>query len=489
MKKFTRLQRPVIADEWAHVACYPYDFDIKTDPTARNFWGKSLKLMWENAFVSNGTAGGAIWGMIDETFQLPDKCVGYGEWGIYDTWRRKKPEFWLTKKAYSPIRIDESTYVSISDARDIEIPVKNWFDHTDFNELAIRWQVGDNPGTIKMSLPPGKEGKLIIPAKNFKGNDVVGLCFYDQFGKQPMLIDEFKLPLREKTYKPAEPDGPAPKLSQDDNEIVASGVDFEIIFDKQTGSVTKGAYNGQVLILGGPRLNLSPLALSTFVLKKIDADIDKGSANIHITGSYGTIEAIYNISIDGKGTMQTMYSIKNPPKNPKSYNEVGLAFDVTNDIDVLKWERNGLYSVYPKDHIGRNKGTAKKVSDGKDAAYRERPKWDWNEDMHDFFYIGSEHQGYDMTHDFRSTKEHIYQAVIADSKTGNGLQLQSDGRSHAVRMGIGSSEIINKKQTLQMYINCDWAYTLGWGNIDRKSQIRENFSDSIKIRFINGSSE
>jgi len=79
MKKFTRLQRPVIADEWAHVACYPYDFDIKTDPTARNFWGKSLKLMWENAFVSNGTAGGAIWGMIDETFQLPDKCVGYGK--------------------------------------------------------------------------------------------------------------------------------------------------------------------------------------------------------------------------------------------------------------------------------------------------------------------------------------------------------------------------------------------------------------------------
>ena len=102
---------PVLFDEWAHVACYN-NFELKEDPNVRNFWGQSLDSMWTCLFEADGGLGGAIWCMLDETFMLPEDLegfnrwwgildkrvipatfmrptVGYGEWGIMDTWRRK----------------------------------------------------------------------------------------------------------------------------------------------------------------------------------------------------------------------------------------------------------------------------------------------------------------------------------------------------------------------------------------------------------------
>ena len=117
---------PALFDEWAHPACYTYA-TLQEDPNIREFWGHSIERMWSGLFDAPGGLGGAIWGYVDETFMLPEpkvgtafwkefartakpedyqgKCVGYGEWGIVDVWRREKPEFWATKKAYSPVRL------------------------------------------------------------------------------------------------------------------------------------------------------------------------------------------------------------------------------------------------------------------------------------------------------------------------------------------------------------------------------------------------
>ena len=482
IKNFQRLQRPVIGDEWAHVACYNTDF-IKRDPGVRNFWGESMRGMWENAFVSNGTAGGAIWGMIDETFQLPDKCVGYGEWGIYDTWRRKKPEFWLTKKAYSPIRIDEGVPVSVSDAKNIKIPVKNWFDHTNFSELLIQWQIGEQSGEVKTSLVPGKEGQLVIPAKNVKQDAVVHLRFYDQFAKQRRLVDEFKLPVGVKKARLEKLSGPAPQLKQNDNEITIAGSDFQIIFDKKQGVIKKGVFNDRTLIVGGPSLNLTPFALSPFVLKEINAGIDNEMAKIHITGNYDTIEVTYDIRIDGQGVIETKYTVVNPPEKSNSYHEVGLAFDLVGEIDLLQWDRNGFYSTYPDDHIGRNAGSANKVSVGKEGTYRQRPDWSWSHDMYDFFYMGSDHQGYGMTHDFRSAKANIYHAVVSDSKTGHGLKVESDGQSHAVRIGISPEQrIIDDKNPDLVYVG-NWEDYQDGGNYSGTEKFASDKGSSVEYCF------
>ena len=64
-------------------------------------------------------------------------CVGYGEWGIVDVWRRKKPEFWSTKKGYSPIKILSTDISLFIPQHHLVIPIHNRFDHTNLNEVQI----------------------------------------------------------------------------------------------------------------------------------------------------------------------------------------------------------------------------------------------------------------------------------------------------------------------------------------------------------------
>ncbi len=185
IKNFEFGEIPALYDEWAHVACYN-NYELKEDPNVRNFWGQSLDSMWSYTFEADGGLGGAIWCMIDETFMLPEDlpgfnqwwgildkniipstymgpCVGYGEWGIMDTWRRKKPEFWGTKKAYSPTRILVKKIDSFSPNKTISIPVHNRFDHTNFNELKIRWEYADQSGILKdVDLEPHQKGSFTL---------------------------------------------------------------------------------------------------------------------------------------------------------------------------------------------------------------------------------------------------------------------------------------------------------------------------------------
>ena len=45
---------------------------------------------------------------VDNIYKLPGRgAVGDYVWGIVDGWRRPRPEYWLTKKLFSPIRVQQ----------------------------------------------------------------------------------------------------------------------------------------------------------------------------------------------------------------------------------------------------------------------------------------------------------------------------------------------------------------------------------------------
>ena len=186
---------PALFDEWAHPACYTYA-TLQEDPNIREFWGHSIERMWSGLFDAPGGLGGAIWGYVDETFMLPEpkvgtafwkefartakpedyqgKCVGYGEWGIVDVWRREKPEFWATKKAYSPVRLMTTEVASFLSGQRLLLPLYNCFDHTDLDEIKIRYTY---KGVEKEESPLGRQIlEQLCENLTIAGEDMIPIC-------------------------------------------------------------------------------------------------------------------------------------------------------------------------------------------------------------------------------------------------------------------------------------------------------------------------
>lgn len=59
------------------------------------------------------------------------------EWGIIDVWRRKKPEFYMTRKAYSPIKVIHSEVKA--QEKKVLLIIENRFCHTNLNEVKVKW--------------------------------------------------------------------------------------------------------------------------------------------------------------------------------------------------------------------------------------------------------------------------------------------------------------------------------------------------------------
>ena len=101
--------------------------------------------------------GDAIWAGIDEVFLLPGGPTGYGEWGIIDGWRRKKPEHWLTRKAYSPVRLDETAPLPLPElGKPLFVQVRNAFNHTNLSEVRVRWTVGSGQAPSSQKYRPSE---------------------------------------------------------------------------------------------------------------------------------------------------------------------------------------------------------------------------------------------------------------------------------------------------------------------------------------------
>jgi len=502
--KFAHGSMPALHDEWAHVACYN-NFELRNDPNVRNFWGQSLDSMWTNLFVSDGALGGAIWCMIDETFALPadldgfnqwwgiidaniipsafmGPCVGYGEWGIIDTWRRKKPEFWLTKKAYSPTKIYTKQIDDFTPGSQLKIPVHNRYDHTNFSELKIVWKYGNNSGTLKnVDLAPHAMGELIIPANSWNSNEKLNLRFYQN---ETFLTDEYNLQLGDRKPQIPELSKGTMEVSDTGDLITLAGNNFSMIVNKKTGLLENIVAAGEILIQSGPHINLtfpgrsiqwSTIQMQDYAENPIctgfDFIMEDGIASISARITTDSITATYTIRVDADGLLVIDYTLNDLPEG-KYFQEAGLKFFTGNSFENLSWDRNAYFTAYPDNHMGRPAGEADLLARPV-MNYREEPLHDWELDTKGFYYFGlAEELPY--TNVVRSLKENIYSYSLRTGK-GSVINIISDG-SQASRF-----DKINGINTL--IVNNEWDYnSLMWGNYWKRIAAESSFNGKLVMK-------
>ena len=449
---------PLLNDEFGHVSCYNLD-TLRRDPGVREFWGHSIQQFGEKFLTADGCLGGSIWAGIDEVFLLPDGPVGYGPWGIIDGWRRQKPEYWLTKKAYSPIRIDDRPIVNTRSGNALSIPVANAFDHTNFNELNIDWSSGSSGGAVPaIDLPPHESGLLEIPFSSWKPGDVVQLDFY----QREVLIDQFRLPIgKSEAAFPRPQSTHPPAVNKREDGLQVTGPHFAVTFNDATGLIAEASFDGEMVLAGGPYVDFGdgPL-IPHWLLRKWETKAGQQSVMILTSGECKRGEGIesvpveFEIEIDGAGLITTRYRITGEPAN----SPVGISYLLSPKVDRVAWHRKSLWSAYPDDHIGRPKGVALRRANHPPCSYTAKPEWPWNEDTVDVFLWGKDGKFPEEPNDFRALKERIWYAscILAGSKIRVRAEADAD---------VAARAAVNSAGQVIFSLYNFWPYRdLSWGN-------------------------
>lgn len=504
--------KPALFDEWAHVPCYTYT-TLQDDPNIRSFWALSLDKMWSNLFDAPGGLGGAIWCYSDETFMVPvpkkgtpfwiefartskpkdftGNCVGYGEWGIVDVWRREKPEFWGTKKAYSPVKTLQTTVADFVSGGDIVLPVYNRFDHTNLNELKVKALYRGHEVAVKVpDVKPHQKGMVLVSAMDWKAGESFQLEYYAADGS---LIDAETITLG--AVKTVMADnavaGGILELDEDAGYYYIRGNGFTASLNKQTGLLENVTAGGKVVIEKGPFLNLD-LNVNHLTGPEVrqkaknyivcDADWKLGrleckkSGNevcISVSGAYAGIGMEIDMKITPDGTLNLNYRTKGEPNG--WLRESGLKFYLSDELEQLEWQRKGHWSYYPEGACDANSGKMPLYNE-KQVRYGENPSQPWAMDCHNYYYFADRGaiSNRPLTNGAKGMKENIYSYLLTSAGKG-GLEVLSAGGELGCRMNRLADE------QLVLYVNNCWDYPeIGWGDYCKELEVTPVFG-TIRI--------
>ncbi|MDR2980930.1 MAG: hypothetical protein LBV12_01640 [Puniceicoccales bacterium] len=465
---WSKESRPVIFGEYVHLQCYNRR-ELVTDPFIREDWGRPtarmVDLMWEQP----GLVGGSIWSGIDDVFHLPNgELRGYGHWGPIDGWRRKKPEWYGMKKAYSPVKILGTSDPSLSRKlrEPFVIQLQNRYNFLDLKDARITWKSGDKTGVVQAFVPPHGKGKISIPADNIGPYDPLELIVTDPRGfvsAHEVVLDAYFPKNDPKKTPNTATDKSLLGLHENEKEIaidISRNGSFAFAkkspgkwsFTSNLGQELPASVDLMILPLNGSGGASGPAGsvLSNTIdpFTPVCSNVQKQRLSVEtqpLAPAQPTVKLMKHVvkmensydEAEGAVTF-TFLPVKTVENNPageerESYivsvnysytlkkdinpRQWGLVFTLPRSFDTLSWSGKGTWTTAPADSIGRATGTAKAnpvVRNVVEEMGKDLSGTSWAQDAN---ALG--------TNDFRSTKAHIYNASLSNGTTA--FVIGSDG--------------------------------------------------------------
>jgi beta-galactosidase len=392
----------------------------------------------------------------ESVYKLPKRgLVGDCAWGTLDGWRRPRPEYWLSKKLYSPVQIENKPISLPQSGQPIVVAVENFNQFTDLSRYVCRWETRGEKGEARATAAPMSKGELRISTQSQPdADDTLVLRFLDERGK---MVDVHRLAFKPHAI-PVLPNSGKPARIVEQQQYLNSASDIrllgpnvELTYDRTSGELSWGLINRELVLTQGPKLHVlktrAPvLEYPVGSAKKIglvygpedvpgdsvwqfagaDYKTEGTQAVLNWKGRYGKdFDGGFQIRMDDAGDVEFRYEFTYRGGDLWA-REIGLDFELPLAFDKLNWDRKADFNYYPDDHISRPVGEA--VAHPvvpQTVPARNRP---YGLDDH---ALGC--------NDFRSTKRFIYTAGLTN-KEGEGVRVISAGTQH-IRATVGQHAI------------------------------------------------
>ncbi|WP_415380139.1 glycoside hydrolase family 2 TIM barrel-domain containing protein [Halosimplex sp. TS25] len=426
VEEHANLDAPVLFDEAAHTYCYN-DRELVTDPGLRDEWGRPFELIWDQCRAADAVAGAAIWAGGDHLEQ-------WGEylWGLLDRNRRPRPEYWHTKKVYSPVRVVDVEWIGNGNVARLTVENRHTFVDLAERDVEFEGTPGRGKGRGDLEVPPGERETVTLPVKG----DQLEMTVTHPEGHT--IEQAVFTPDSPSTDVPSEPADET--FSENDGTVSVETDSFAMDVERASGAVEVRSSEGTPVVVDGPELALTPTQQETgrgyasaishrpSGRSVSDVSLVEDDTAVSITVDYDDAEGTFllrpledGIEVEYEFTLREAVDAR----------EVGVTVPLARDLTTLSWTRDGQWSVYPDTHIGRPSGTAAAFPDGSRPDHEEiriQQGQPWKDDATKF---GS--------NDFRGTKRNVYQADLT-AEDGAGLGLRSEGDQH-VRAQVRSETV------------------------------------------------
>ena len=418
--------RPNLFTEWLHVHVNNVK-EIAYDPGIDDFWSYAAEVHAKHFDDKPHFAGG---------FQFkgaPYRGIGASpNWrGVFDEDRRPNDVLWAVRKSHSPARIFRPSAGEVSGDQAVW-EVRNRYAFTDLGDVTFAWSATDgSEGDGEASAAPMTDGELKLPAAAAEAGPV-RVEVIEADGEQ---VDEYVLTLasaEEDTTTDATGDQPWEQTRENDGTLVLTRGNVVATLGADSGLIESITLDGEPVVIGQVTLSVVPSQLRNFQWqgkhtlvnqaydwKAENTEVSEAAAGVTVktTGRYVKYDADFTQTFAPDGTISVevdaTYTGGNADGERRGVNifNYGVRLPVAEALDTLFWERDGLWSTYPDDHIGRLKGEAPATGDPQwederarydPEAQKPNPRpWPWSQDM-----------SAGVTNDFRSTKFNLIEGGL-----------------------------------------------------------------------------